>query len=196
MTLVKSMHEQVKSCVKSKSGLTYFFKYKRGVRQGCLLSPVLFSLFLNDLQGYLLEGGANGITLWDIKIFSLLYADDLVLIAESEVKSMHEQVKSCVKSKSGLTYFFKYKRGVRQGCLLSPVLFSLFLNDLQGYLLEGGANGITLWDIKIFSLLYADDLVLIAESEEDLKLQMRIPGSYSDDFEMEINPKKTSYDFQ
>ena len=58
-------------------------------------------------------------------------------------------------------------------------------------MLEGGANGITLWDIKIFSLLYADDLVLIAESEEDLKLQMRILGSYSDDFEMEINPKKT-----
>ena len=107
------------------------------------------------------------------------------------VKSMYEQVKSCVKSKSGLTYFFKYKRGVRQGRLLSPVLFSLFLNDLQGYLLEGGANGITLWDIKIFSLLYADDLVLIAESEEDLKLLMRILGSYSDEFEMEINPKKT-----
>ena len=107
------------------------------------------------------------------------------------VKSMYEQVKSCVKSRSGLTYYFKYKRGVRQGCLLSPVLFSLFLNDLQGYLLEGGANGITLWDIKIFSLLYADDLVLIAESEEDLKLQMRILGSYADDFEMEINPKKT-----
>ena len=58
-------------------------------------------------------------------------------------------------------------------------------------MLEGGANGITLWDIKIFSLLYADDLVLIAESEEDLKLQMTILGSYSDDFEMEINPKKT-----
>ena len=43
---------------------------------------------------------------------------------------------------------------------------------------------------KIFSFLYADDLVLIAESREDLKLQ--ILGSYSDEFEMEINPKKTN----
>ena len=34
MTLVKSMYEQVKSCVKCKSGLTYFYR--------CLLSPVLF----------------------------------------------------------------------------------------------------------------------------------------------------------
>ena len=60
------------------------------------------------------------------------------------------------------------------------------------HLLEGGANVINfIWAIKIFSLLYANDLVLIAESDEDLKLQMRIPGSYSDEFEMEINLKKT-----
>ena len=93
------------------------------------------------------------------------------------VKSMYEQVKSCVKSKSGLTYFFQIQTQGKTGLLTKPCTFSLFLNDLQGYLLEGGANGITLWDIKIFSLLYADDLVLIAESEEDLKLQMRILGS-------------------
>ena len=41
------------------------------------------------------------------------------------------------------------------------------------------------------SRCYAEYLVLIAESEEDLKLQMRILGSYSDEFEMGINPKKT-----
>ena len=60
---------------------------------------------------------------------------------------------------------------------------------LEGYLLEGGANGITLWDILL--LLYSDDLVLIAKSEEDLKLHMRILGLYSVGSEMEINPKKT-----
>ena len=107
------------------------------------------------------------------------------------IKSMYAQVKSCVRAKSGLTDLFQYKRGVRQGCLLSPILFALFLNDLQDYLFEGGTKGINLWDITICTLLYADDLVLIAESECDLKLQMDILGRYADYYRMEINPKKT-----
>ena len=44
---------------------------------------------------------------------------------------------------------------------------------------------------EIFSLLYADYIELIAESEEDLKLQMRMLGSYFDEFENDINLKKT-----
>ena len=106
------------------------------------------------------------------------------------IKSMYGQVKSCVRAKSGLTDLFQYKRGGRQGCLLSPILFALFLNDLQDYLFEGGTKGINLWDITVCTLLYADDLVLIAESEFDLKLQIDILGRYDDYYRMEINPPK------
>ena len=49
MNIIKSMYPHVKSCVRAKSSLTDLFQYKRGVRQGCLLSPILFALFLNDL---------------------------------------------------------------------------------------------------------------------------------------------------
>ena len=87
---------------------------------------------------------------------------------------MYAQVKSCVRAKSGLTDLFQYKRGVRLGCLLSPILFAHILNDLQDYLFEGGIKGINLWDITVCSLLYADYLVLISEGECDLKLQMDI----------------------
>ena len=54
-----------------------------------------------------------------------------------------------------------------------------------------GASGIDLWDIKICSLLYADDVILISNSEEDLKVQMRILGNYALEYKMEINSKKT-----
>ena len=72
-------------------------------------------------------------------------------------------------SNSGLTKLFSYTRGLRQGCLLSPILFAMFLNDLNEFSLEM-ASGVRIWDDKICAMLYADDLILIAEPENDLRM--------------------------
>ena len=47
--IVRNMYEQAKSCVKLNGNCSQFFKSNVGVRQGENLSPVLFSIFLNDL---------------------------------------------------------------------------------------------------------------------------------------------------
>ena len=106
------------------------------------------------------------------------------------IKSMYSKVKSCVRSNDGLTEFFPYNKGLRLGCLLSPLLFALFLNDLNNFLLKE-SSGITIWDIQICAMLYADDLILLAESEQDLQSQMDSLGTYADIFQMEVNQKKT-----
>ena len=49
------------------------------------------------------------------------------------IKSMYSKVKSCVRSNQGLTDLFLYKKELRQGCLLSPLLFALVLNDLNTF---------------------------------------------------------------
>ena len=54
-----------------------------------------------------------------------------------------------------------------------------------------GAKGVNLGDINICTLLYADDLFLIADNETDLKLQMNSLENFADRYKMEINPKKT-----
>ena len=106
------------------------------------------------------------------------------------IKSMYSKVKSCVRANDGLTEFFPYNKGLRQGCLLSPLLFALFLNDLNNFLLKQSTE-ITVWDIQICAMLYADDLILLAESEHDLQKQMNSLGDYANIFQMEVNQKKT-----
>ena len=50
LDVINSLYAKVKSCVRGQNSLTYLFSCHRGVMQGCLLSPLLFTLFLNDLD--------------------------------------------------------------------------------------------------------------------------------------------------
>ena len=106
------------------------------------------------------------------------------------IRSMYSIVKSCVTSNNGLRKLFSYTRGLRQGCLLSPILFAMFLNDLNEFILEM-ASGVRIWDEQICAMLYADDLILVAESENDLRIQMNQLGIYSNLVRMEVSQKKT-----
>jgi len=79
-------------------------------RKGENLSPILFSLFLNDLEEYLINKNNNGINLSEythdidllplLKILILLYADDTVLLANDYLslqKSLNEFMEFCTK---------------------------------------------------------------------------------------------------
>ncbi|XP_077255544.1 uncharacterized protein LOC143893719 [Temnothorax americanus] len=57
-------------------------------------------------------------------------------------------------------------RGVRQGCPLSPILFTLLLADIDDELKKGGWGGIKLGKRKIYTLAYADDIAMLAENED------------------------------
>jgi len=66
------------------------------------------------------------------------------------------------------TDWFPINNGVRQGDPLSPTLFSLYINDLVDHLKEKCPT-LTVADFEINTLLYADDMVLLAESERNLQ---------------------------
>ena len=51
--IIRNMYAQAKSCIKDNGCNSEFFKSSVGVRQGENLSPILFSLFLNDLNDFL-----------------------------------------------------------------------------------------------------------------------------------------------
>lgn len=53
LTVIKSMYEHIKSCVNFNGENSTFFQCNNGLRQGENLSPILFSLFVNDMEHYL-----------------------------------------------------------------------------------------------------------------------------------------------
>ena len=53
LAIIKNLYKDAKSCVKYKGEMSEFFSCGVGVRQGENLSPLLFSVFLNDLEAFL-----------------------------------------------------------------------------------------------------------------------------------------------
>jgi hypothetical protein len=84
------------------------------------------------------------------------------------IRLLYNQCKSAISTPSGLTDWFTSDLGTRQGAVLLPLLFSLLVNPLAN-LLKSQGFGVHLGDIHIACLLYAEDLVLIADSEAQLR---------------------------
>lgn len=68
----------------------------------------------------------------------------------------------------GITNNFSSYKGVRQGCVLSPLLFNLFINDIPN-IFNKTCKPINIGESDINCLMYADDLVLMSESKEGME---------------------------
>ena len=70
--------------------------------------------------------------------------------------------------------WFQIGKGVRQGCILSPCLFNLYVEYIMRNTgLEEAQAGIKIAGRNINNLRYADNTTLMAESEEELKKKVK-----------------------
>ena len=70
--------------------------------------------------------------------------------------------------------WFNVKTGLRQDCALSPILFNLFVNDFAVAVKVLG-KGVEIDDgEKVCIMMYADDIVLLADNENDLQPMLNL----------------------
>ena len=69
--------------------------------------------------------------------------------------------------------------------------FSLFLNDIEEQFIQAGMEGIEIEMVKMFMLLYADDIVLFGNSAEQLQDSLNLLSTYCQRWKLTVNINKT-----
>ena len=119
------------------------------------------------------------------------------------VQNIYKNAKSFVMNGKDKSDVFNCEVGVRQGDNLSPLLFATFLNDFNLFI-AGKSNGIDLLPtgianklesvrvfFKLFTLLYADDTVVLATNEKELQNSLNVIHEYCDLNDLNVNVDKT-----
>ena len=106
------------------------------------------------------------------------------------VQSLYTEVQSVVKVNDCVTPFFDVSHGVKQGCKLSPTLFSLYINDLANDIKQMHL-GIDIDHQQLSLLLYADDIALIAPDAQSLQLMLNKLNEWCSKWRLSVNSNKT-----
>ena len=106
------------------------------------------------------------------------------------IKTIYSNDMASVKFGTKSSPPFRTNRGVRQGCVLSPLLFNIFLSDIQSVFDEGGCNP-KMNDVEISCLIWADDILILSETEKGLQDKLNNLASYCKTNKLQVNTDKT-----
>ena len=124
--------------------------------------------------------------LWEI-LKEMGIPDQLICL----LRTLYAGQEATVRTGHGTTDWFQIGKGVRQDCILSPCLFNFYAECIMKNTgLEEAQAGIKIARRNINNLRYADNTILMAESEEELKsLLMKVKGE-SEKVGLKVNIQK------
>ena len=173
-----------------------------GFREGYCTIDHMFSLyamvqkqFMNDRKLYVCFIDYR-------KCFDFIDRNALFHVLESNgingkmldmIKCMYSSVLATVRNNSEFSDCFECPIGLRQGCKISPTMFSIFMTEVSRFLNADGKHGIQFIACKaiIFHLFYADDALLVSNTPTGLQNQLNILHSQSVRLGLEVNLDKT-----
>ena len=108
------------------------------------------------------------------------------------IRALYENFECRVAHNNKLSDNFQVKSGVRQGCILSPILFSLAIDWIMHKTLDGRRQGIQ-WTLTsiLEDLDYADDLSLLASRHQDIQQKTNNLAKHAALIGLKVNTGKT-----
>jgi hypothetical protein len=157
INIMISWYCRCSACVRWDNVFSRTFAIVAGVRQGGVLSPVLFAIYVNDIIVNL-EKERLGCYIGDIFLGCIMYADDLVLLSASVVM-LQKMIDLCVHEVNGLEMTFNVSKSavVRIGPAYNNKCVSLKLcNDRLQYVNSVKYLGAVICSAKSFKLSYVE----------------------------------------
>ena len=107
------------------------------------------------------------------------------------MRNLYASQEATVRTGRGTTDWFQIRKGVRQGCILSPCLFNLYAEYvMQNAGLDEAQAGIKIEGRNINNLRYEDDTIFMAESKEELKSLLMKVKEESEKVGLKLNIQK------
>ena len=108
------------------------------------------------------------------------------------LRNLYSDQETTARNRHGTTDWFQIRKGVHQGCILSPCLFNLYAEYIMRNAgLEEAQAGIKIAGRNINNLRYADDTILVAESEEELNSLLMKVKEEREKVGLKLNIQKT-----
>ena len=106
--------------------------------------------------------------------------------------SWYTNSQACVKLDGYCTEFITINSGVKQGGILSPLFYNVYIDDLMKELKHKNLR-CTIGELYFGTVFYADDIILLGTSVRKMKEMVKICCNYCCRYGIHINPTKTKW---
>ena len=125
-----------------------------------------------------------------IKLFEKLLKREMCPLVMRLLLQTYLDQKLCVKWNSTTSEHFGVTNGVRQGGILSPLLFGIYIDELL-HKLQNSGYGCRIGHLYAGALSFADDLILICPTEPGIRNMLKICESYAAEHDLMFNGAKS-----
>lgn len=130
-------------------------------------------------------------TVWHQGLYYKMYVSGIDMIIIKTVISMYSEMTSCVKGQSSKSHWFPVLQGTRQGGVLSPFLYLLYINELL-WILEKSDLGFCFRNINCSNLTVADDMLIASFSKVGLDKMINLCYEYACKWRFQYQASKCS----
>ena len=106
------------------------------------------------------------------------------------IYSMYQDTKCRIKFSNGVSNEFSSTCGVKQGDVLSPLLFNLFIDGLVKKLKISKCDPVVIKS-SVNSLLYADDIILLSSTDKGLQKSLDVVNKFCTDWKLDDRHEKS-----